>query len=139
MQREEAIREGVPLNRLATPKGTYATSVYATTRGKAASVTKPKPIVLGGKGQGKGGRRKATPSKKTETGTTNLLQPWQDLEVVRVLQGEPPAEARIVREITTATESQESDEVVPGSARTRPRREPMTTVQQVPQNAAVKA
>ena len=59
--------------------------------------------------------------------------------MVRALQGEPHAEARIVREITTATESQESDAVVPGSARTRPRREPTTTVQQVPQNAAVKA
>ena len=55
MQREEAIRKGIPLNRLATPKSTYATSVYATTKGKGASVTKPKPIVLGGKGRGKGG------------------------------------------------------------------------------------
>ena len=139
LQREEAIRKGIPLNRLATPKSTYATSVYATTRGKGASVTKPKPIVLGGKGGGKGGRRKVMPTKKTETGTTNLLQPWQDPEVVRALQGEPPAEARITREITTATESQESDAVVPGSTRTRPHKDTATTVQQVPQNAAVKA
>ena len=139
MQREEAIRKGVPLNRLATPRSTYATSVYATTRGKGASVTKLKPIVMGGKGRGKGGRRKGTPTKKTETGTTNLLQPWQDPEVVRAIKGKPPAEARIAREIMTATESQESDAVVPGSARTRPHREPSTTVQQLPQNAAVKA
>ena len=51
---------------------------------------------------------------------------------MRAIKGKPPAEARIAREITTATESQESDAVVPGSARTRPHREPSTTIQQVP-------
>ena len=95
MQREEAIRKGIPLNRLATQKSGYAISVYATTRGRGAFITKLKPIVLGGKGQGKVGQRKVTPSKKTVTSTTNLLQPWQDKDVVRALQGEPPADAWI--------------------------------------------
>ena len=47
MQRDEAIRKVIPLNRLATPKG-YKGSVYATTQGKGASITQPKPVVLGG-------------------------------------------------------------------------------------------
>ena len=136
MQREEAIRKGIPLNQLATPKG-YRGSVYATTQGKGASITQPKPVVLGSKGIGKGGRRKKTPVKKTVTGTTNLLQPWQDPEVARALEGQPPSDARVPRE-TMVTESQESDAVVPGgSARVRPRSK--SVAQQVPQNAAVRA
>ena len=141
LQRDEAIRRGIPLNRLKAPT-TYAKSVYATTRGKGASMTQPKPIVYGGKGQGKGGRRKTTPAKRSDTGTQNLLQPWQDQNVVRALQGQPPADATVPRGDTTATaESQESDAVVPGSsARTRPRGPvSASTSQQVPQNPAVRA
>ena len=43
-----------------------------------------------------------------------------------------------MREITTATEYQESDAVVLVSARTRPCGEEIIAAQQVPQNAAVK-
>ena len=140
MQREEAIRKGIPLNKLATPKP-YADSVYATTRGKGASIAKPKPLVLGGKGRGKGGRRKAPPAKRTVTGTVDLLQPWQDKEVVRANKGEPPADAVVPQELLTSaeTQSQESDAVVPGSARTRPKPSSSVKSQQVPQNPAVRA
>ena len=75
--------------------------------------------------------------KKAVTGTTNLLQPWQDPEVARALEGQPPSDARVPRE-TTTMESQESDAVVPGgSAHVRPR--PQNVAQQVTQNAAVRA
>ena len=97
-----------------------------------------KPIVYGGKGQGKGGRRKGLPKKDagrarvTESVSQKRLS-WEDPNVIRALAGLPPPGAKD-RESQEDTQS-DSKGVVPHSGRRFKRTAPAAqgAPQQVPQ------
>ena len=126
---------------LKTP-ATYKTSLYAKTqrdrrqeeREYRAELRESRPIVYGGKGRGKSGR-KGTPKKGTAGAATVTLvaarnrDSWKDPEVERAKRGEAPPDT-----ITTTTE--ESDQAVPSSQRKK-RAKMIHTAQQVPANPAV--
>ena len=126
---------------LKTP-ATYKTSLYAKTqrdkrqeeREYRAELRESRPIVYGGKGRGKGGR-KGTPKKSAAGAATVTLvaarnrDSWKDPEVERAKRGEAPPDT-----ITTATE--ESDQAVPSSQRKK-RARMIHTAQKLPANPAV--
>ena len=66
--------------------GGYSRSLYGQEHGSTR--------IWGGKGRGKGGRRKAKKPKKT-TSRGQVLESWQDPEVVRALHNQPPPGAII--------------------------------------------
>ena len=108
LQRDEARKRGIDEEDLQTPrkiKKTHTSSLYGELqrqqRTKKAKARKQKtqeirkPIVFGGRGQGKGGRRKGLPKKDagrarvTESVTQKRLS-WEDPAVIRALAGLPP-------------------------------------------------
>ena len=135
LQRAEARKRGVDEEDLQTPKKakkTHASSLYgelqrvqktekAEARKQKAQEIR-KPIVFGGKGQGKGGKKERPPqegcrtcARVTELVTQKRLS-WEDPAVIRALAGLPPPGAREEGRSQEDTLS-DSEGVVPHSAR----------------------
>ena len=149
LQRDEARKRGIDEEELHTPKKvkkTHASSLYGELqrqqKSERAEARKQiqesrRPIVFGGRGQGKGGRRKGLPKKDagkaqvTEAVSQKRLS-WQDLAAIRALAGLPPPGAR--DEASQEDTQSDSEGVVPHSARIK-RKAPAAqgAPQQVPQ------
>ena len=132
LQKAKTRKRGVDEEDLHTPrkvkKKTHASSLYgelqrqqkanrAIARKQAASVQEiRKPIVFGGKDQGKGGRRKGQPKKdagkaRVTEGVQQRRLSWEDPAVLRVLAGQPPPGAR--EDISQEETQSDSEGVVP--------------------------
>ena len=151
LQKAEARKRGIDEEELHTPgkvKKTHASSLYGelqrqhkSERAEARKQTKTqeikKPIVFGGQGQGKRGKKKSLPKKNarqarvTESVAEKRLS-WEDLAVIRALAGLPPPGAR--DEMSQEDTQSDSEGVVPHSARIK-RQTPAAqgVPQQVPQ------
>ena len=153
LQKAKARKRGVDEEDLHTPgkvkKKTHASSLYgelqrqekaskAEVRKQAASVQEvKKPIVFGGKGRGKEGRRKGQPKKdagkvRVTEGVQQRRLSWEDPAVIRALAGQPPPGAR--EDISQENTQSDSEGVVPHLGRIKRQNPPAQGApQQVPQ------
>ena len=145
LQRTVAAEQGVPEAKLSTPK-TYKSSLYGQTqrekKQEQAESRKEQraPILFGGKGRGKGGRKQPTPKKRTGKAMITqkaaaTRQGWQDPQVIRALAGGPPPGA-----IPGTSSQTDSDAVVPHSGRIKRKKVVAAAAgapQQVPVNPVV--